>query len=523
MFTEPNIKSHTDRHRQLDRIVVSAAQMQQIESNVFAAGMPVAALMEKVGGLISHRCQSLYPRSSYRRVGVLVGMGHNGGDALVVARELYFQGYDVAIYVPSEELRELTNQHYRYVSSLGIKIVEDAGDLASCDLIVDGLFGFGLNREIMGTLFEAIELINRLKLPIVSIDLASGIHTDTGCVLGTAIRATHTFCLGMWKLAFLQEQAIEYLGKTELIDFDLPLADIESIVGAEPEITRMTAARALACLPLQRSTVTHKYQQGHLLLIVGSEQYSGAAILSGLGAVATGVGMLSIAVPKSLKASILAHLPESLIIACPETEAGTIKSLPDLDLTKYNAIACGCGLTERPSKIVKAILAATCPIVLDADALNILAKLDPEIAFSHRTAPTILTPHVGEFKRLFTKIPTANKYPAAIAAAKSSGAIVLLKGARTAIAQPNGKVTIVPQSTPALARGGSGDVLTGLIGGLVATNIQRDLPISEVVATAAWWHSQSAVLAATERGEIGVDPLTLATYLNRVIAMRDIF
>ena len=503
-----------DRQLQLDRIVVSAAQMQQIESKVFEAGMPVAALMEKVGGLIACRCETLYPRSTHPRVGVLVGMGHNGGDALVVARELYFRGYGVAIYVPSEELRELTNQHYRYVSSLGIEIVDNAEDLANCDLIIDGLFGFGLNRDITDTLFESIETINRLEIPIVSIDLPSGIHTDTGCVLGTAIRATHTLCLGIWKLAFVQEQALEHLGKTELIDFDLSLADIHSVLGEEPDLSRMTIERALACLPLNRSPVTHKYQQGHLLLIVGSEQYAGAAILAGLGAVATGVGMLSIAVPKSLKASVLARLPESLIISCPETEAGTIKSLPDLDLTKYNAIACGCGLTERPSKIVKAILETNCPIVLDADALNIVAKLDPETVFSHRTSPTIITPHLGEFKRLFTRIPTANKYIAAIAAARASGAIILLKGARTAIARSDGKVTIVPHSTPALARGGSGDVLTGLIGGLVATNFQRDLPIDEVVATAAWWHSQAAILAATARGDLGVDPVTLADYLN---------
>ncbi len=506
------------RSHQIERLLVSNEQMQQIESKIFEAGMPVAALMEKVGGLIARRIQTLYPRSTGDRVGILVGMGHNGGDALVVARELYFQGYEVAIYVPSEELRELTNQHYRYVSSLGVKIVDNAGDLADCDLLIDGLFGFGLNREITGTLFDSIELINSLNIPIVSIDLPSGIQTNTGCVLGTAIRATHTLCLGLWKLAFVQEQAIEYLGQTELIDFDLPLTDIYHILGEEPEITQMTAARAFAYLPLHRSPITHKYHQGHLLLIVGSEQYAGAAILAGLGARATGVGMLSIAVPKSLKPLLFNHLPEALIIGCPETEAGTIKSLPDLDLTKYTAIACGCGLTERPSKIVKAILQTNCPIILDADALNVIAKFDDLTMINNRKFPTIITPHLGEFKRLFTKIPTTNKLAAAIAAAKSSGAIVLLKGARTAIAQPDGKVIIIPDSTPALARGGSGDILTGLIGGLIATNIHSDLSIAEVVATAAWWHSQSAILAATTRTDLGVDPLTLTEYLNTAIA-----
>ena len=501
------------RAQSLDRLLVSTEQMQQIESKVFAAGMPVAALMEKVGGLISRRFQVLYPRSRYRRVGILVGMGHNGGDALVVARELYLQGYEVAIYVPSEQLSELTNQHYCYVSSLDVKIVDDARSLADCDAIVDGLFGFGLNREITDTLFDAIELINQLAVPIVSIDLPSGIHGDTGNVLGTAIRATHTFCLGLWKLAFVQEQAIEYLGKTALIDFDLSLADIQSIVGAT--ITRMTTDRAIANLPLHRSPVTHKYQQGHLLLIVGSEQYSGAAILASLGARATGVGMLSIAVPKSLKPTLLNYLPEALIIGCPETEAGTIKSLPELDFSKYQAIACGCGLTERPSK-VKQILSANCPIILDADALNIIAKLGLETTVSTRTHPTILTPHTGEFKRLFTRIPTANKLVAASAAAQSSGAVVLVKGARTIIAH-DGKSIVIPDSTPALARGGSGDVLTGLIGGLIATDSRLNIDLAEVVATAAWWHSQAGILAARERGDLGVDPLTLTQYLSAVI------
>jgi ADP-dependent NAD(P)H-hydrate dehydratase / NAD(P)H-hydrate epimerase len=504
------------RARSLNRLLVSTAQMQQIESQVFAAGMPVAALMEKVGGLIARRFQVLYPRSGYQRVGILVGMGHNGGDALVVARELYFQGYEIAIYVPSDRLSELTNRHYCYVSSLGIKIVEDVDGLADCEAIVDGLFGFGLNREIVGSLFDTIESINQLTIPIVSIDLPSGIHGDTGMVLGTAIRATNTLCLGLWKLAFAQEQAIEYLGKTELIDFDLPLADIHSVLGKNPTITKMTTDRAIANLPLFRSPVTHKYQQGHLLLIVGSEQYSGAAILASLGARATGVGMLSIAVPNSLKSALLSYLPEALIIGCPETEAGTTESLPNLDLSKYQAIACGCGLTDRPSEIVKQVLTANCPIVLDADALNIISKLglDP---VTNRLHPTILTPHAGEFKRLFADISITNKLTAAGAAAASSQATVLLKGARTVIAGADGRSIVIPESTPALARGGSGDILTGLIGGLIATNPQQNLDILETVATAAWWHSQAAILAAKERGDLGVDPLMTIDYLSMVV------
>jgi ADP-dependent NAD(P)H-hydrate dehydratase / NAD(P)H-hydrate epimerase len=500
-----------------NRWLVSTAQMQDIESQVFAAGMPIAALMEKVGGLIARRFQVLYPSDRYQRVGILVGMGHNGGDALVVARELHFQGYDISIYVPIDRLAELTDRHYRYVRSLGIKIVANAGDFADCDAIIDGLFGCGLNRQITDTLFDTIESINQLGIPIVSIDLPSGIHTDTGLPLGIAIKATHTLCLGLWKLAFVRESAIEYLGETELIDFDLPLVHIEEVLGIDPIVSRMTREWAISSLRRDRSPTTHKYQQGHLLLIVGSDRYSGAAILAGLGARATGLGMLSIAVPKSLKQLILNHLPEAVVIGCPETETGTIQALPDLDLSKYQAIACGCGMTDRSVQIVAEIIQTNCPIVLDADALNIIAKLGIDRTISQRKFPTIITPHLGEFKRLFPNISPNDKIAAAIEAAQFSQAIVLVKGARTAIAQPNGKVIVIPESTPALARGGSGDVLTGLIGGAIATNIQHHLSIAEIVASAAWWHSHAGILAAIDRGEIGVDPVTLTQYLTTVI------
>ncbi len=174
-------------------------------------------------------------------------------------------------------------------------------------------------------------------------------------------------------------------------------------------------------------------------------------------------------------------------------------------------------MTEKPSQVIDAIVRVNCPIVIDADALNIVAKHGIDLTIHQRTSPTILTPHLGEFKRLFPNINPIDKIAAAIEAAQSSQAIVLFKGARTVIAQPNGRAILIPESTPALARGGSGDILTGLIGGLIATNSREDLAISEVVATAAWWHSQAGILAANERGDLGVDPLTLTQYLTTVI------
>ncbi|NMG06376.1 NAD(P)H-hydrate dehydratase [Brasilonema sp. UFV-L1] len=539
-----------DRQEQIAQVVVTAQQMRDIEERIFAAGMPVAALMEKVAGLIARRVQDIYPlcwrtqellstevlelRGSsppLSRIGILVGPGHNGGDALVVARELHFRGYEVLIYCPFSKLKELTSQHLQYAKNLSLPCYDSIEPLQNCDLLIDGLFGFGLERTLTEPVATAINQLNEWNKPIISIDLPSGLQTDTGEVLGTAVRATYTFCLGLWKLGLLQDHALNYVGKAELIDFDIPLADIQAVLGDSPSIKRITKTTALSVLPLPRPPVTHKYKEGHLLLICGSRRYSGGAILTGLGGRASGVGMLSIAVPESLKAIMVAQLPEALIIGCPETESGAIAQLQlpeNTDLSSFSAIACGPGLTRDASPILQEVLYSTNPLVLDADGLNILAQIGTPLNSplakggakrGVRQAITVLTPHTGEFKRLFPDIPDANqdRVKATREAAAQSGAVVLLKGARTVIANSQGTVWINPESTPALARGGSGDVLTGLIGGLLAQASSKKIAVEEIVATAAWWHSQAAILAAQERTELGVDAHTLTNYLSAVL------
>jgi NAD(P)H-hydrate epimerase len=539
------LTQHKNRQKQIEQVVVTAQQMREIEGRIFEAGMPVAALMEKVAGRIASRIRALYPSSHQLRVGVLAGPGHNGGDALVVARELHLQGYNVLIYRPITKLKELTANHAQYAASLGIPLYEQISPLYQCDLIIDGLFGFGLTRSALafgnakgerssaepngsasltlsleGNIADAINQLNQWSQPVISIDLPSGLDTDTGEVLGTAVRATRTFCLGLWKLAFLQDQALEYIGEAELIDFDIPAMDVWSILGQPTGIQRMTPSVAKELLPLPRPAVTHKYKQGHLLLICGSRKYSGGAILTGLGARASGVGMLSIAVPETLKPLLVSQLPEALIIGCPETNEGAIAQLPDVvDLSDYSAIACGPGLTLEAKPVVQGVLEAECPLVLDADALNSLAELRTIPTLLKRQAPTVLTPHAGEFKRLFpdSAAQLPDRVSAVRKASQLSKAVVLLKGARTAIAHPGGSVWLIPESTPALARGGSGDILTGLLGGLVAQEALREQPLEATVAVAAWWHAQAGILAAEERTELGVDAYTLTQYLIPVV------
>ncbi|MEH2191954.1 MAG: NAD(P)H-hydrate dehydratase [Nostoc sp.] len=523
-----------NRQEKISQVIVTAGQMHDIEDRIFAAGMPVVALMEKVAGLIARRIQEILLKKGDvasntllkrggSRVGILVGPGHNGGDALVVARELHFRGYEVWIYSPFSKLKELTSHHLQYAQSLGIHIYQTIEQLPDSDLLIDGLFGFGLERNLTDSIASAINQLNELSVPIYSIDLPSGLHTDTGVVLGTAIRATHTFCLGLWKLAFFQDRALEFIGKAELIDFDIPFADVEAVLKDAPRIRRITPVMALATLPLPRPSVTHKYKEGHLLLICGSRRYAGGAILTGLGARASGVGMLSIAVPESLKSILVSHLPEALIVGCPETETGAIAQLQlpeNTDLSSFNAIACGPGLTRDTTPVVQEVIASDRPLILDADGLNILALMGAIATLKKRLAVTILTPHAGEFQRLFPDVADAkdDRIKAVQEAAVLSGAVVLLKGARTAIANPQGDVWSIPESTPALARGGSGDVLTGLLGGLLAQAETKQIPVEDIVATAAWWHSQAGIIAAQERTELGVDAFTLTQYLMKALS-----
>ncbi|RMH66718.1 MAG: NAD(P)H-hydrate dehydratase [Cyanobacteria bacterium J003] len=497
--------------------IVTTAEMQAIEGAMFDAGFPIPALMEKVGQRLSHYLQEHFPTSQYPCVAVLAGPGHNGGDALVVARELWHRGYRVKLWQPFERLKPLTADHARYARFLGLPFVERVEALQEVDLVVDGLFGFGLERELTGELAHAINQINTWGQPRLSIDVPSGLHSDTGVVLGTAIQADRTLCLGLWKRGLLVEEAQPWVGQGVLIPFDIPSVVIETALATAPRRYCLDAS-CWQALPLSRSPITHKYQQGQLLLIGGSAHFGGSILLSALAARCTGVGMLVVAVPQSLKSLVLSRVPDAIVVGCPETARGAIARLSEsLELGKFSAIACGPGLTPEAGSVVETVLRAGKSLLLDADALNILGTLSPWPL----PRGTILTPHYGEFRRLFPDLVSAggDRLDQVIAAASRSNAIVLLKGARTAIASSSGDLWINPHSTPALARGGSGDVLTGLIGGLLAQQEALRATYGGV-----WWHAQAALAAEQQATSLGVYPEQLIAHLlptlRRALAAR---
>lgn len=491
--------------------LVSSAQMQRIEEQIFSAGMPVAALMEKVGLAVVAQLQKDFPQA--HRIGILCGTGHNGGDGLVVGRELWLAQKSVKVWLGKPDLKPLTADHARYLKALGAEFVESLEELADCDLLIDALFGIGLNRPLGEPWAGAVGWANGSGIPILSLDLPSGLNDQTGEVWGCCIRASHTYTLGLWKRGLWQEAALPWVGRLRRVDFGIP-----PWAYPEVEVPRLLL-RPWQHFPADPPLDTHKYRQGSLLGVAGSAAYAGAALLAGLGSRASGVGMVTMAVPAELKGVIHSALPEVLVYAWEG-----IPSLPPVAEKPFQAVAVGPGLGETRLPLLELLLRdwAGIPWVIDADGLNALAEMGVE-RLPENGIQAILTPHLGEFRRLFPGIPLGDRIEAAQRAAAQSGAVVVLKGARTVIASPTGECWVNPESTPALARGGSGDVLTGLIGGLVArrtAQVGRPLEIAELLSCACagvWWHAQAAIQLARERGLTGVDPAHLAEHLPKAL------
>ncbi|MEN9254178.1 MAG: NAD(P)H-hydrate dehydratase [Gloeomargarita sp. SZTDM-1c_bins_89] len=494
---------------QAESVLVTAAQMRAIEQTLFDQGLPVAALMEKV---VARVTQHLLARlSPGQTVGLLVGPGHNGADTLAIGRELWLKGYPVRIYHPFERAKELTLAHKKYAHYLGIPFVDNLQALAGCDVLLDGLLGFGWEKALAPELVDLITTVNTWQKSVISIDLPSGLHTDTGQPQPVAIQATHTLCLGLGKVGLFLEPAQPYVGTLVRLDLDIPPATIAAVIGDTPALYRLTAPAMRQALPLPRPITTHKYQCGHLLLVVGSRTYGGAAVLAALGARASGVGLLSVAVPQSLQWLITSQVPEALVIPCPETDQGAIAQLP-VDLDRYDLVAVGPGLTLAAKPVVTYLWSSDKPLLLDADALNALAP------WSQTRSPwTVLTPHAGEFQRLFPALDVADRLGAVRQAAQMAQATVVLKGAKTLIARPNGTVAINAESTPGLARGGSGDVLTGLLGGLLAQGVKQQRDLAALTEVGVWWHAQTGLWLAQRYGELSVHPQPLAQHLGVVL------
>jgi len=476
--------------RDADHLLVSGAQMVELEEQLFASGLPVEALMEKAALAVSRRLLA-HPQELSAGALVLVGPGHNGGDALVVARELHLAGVPVRIWCPFEQLKPLGERHRAHGRWLGIPELAAPPDPGDSALWIDGIFGIGQRRP-PGDLIEGLLAERHRQRPgrLMAIDVPSGLCADSGRCLGqAAARAVRTYCIGLIKQGLVQDPALAHVGVLERIDLALPPA-LLALLPPEQPIGLHPADAALGPWPAP-DPAAGKYGRGRLLVVAGSARYRGAAHLALGGAAAAGCGSLQALVPEVVAEGLWQVRPEVVLPADP---------LGAASLSRLDAVLLGPGLgpTDPDGAAWREAWARLQGfgglLVLDADGLNALARLGAAAWLAGRAGPTWLTPHRGELARLFPELAPLPALEAAAAASACSGAVVLLKGARTVVAAPDGRRWQLLWAWPGAAQAGLGDVLAGYaaaLGGLaMAAEASAD---ARLLALAALHHGLAGV------------------------------
>ncbi len=501
--------------------------MAALEQQLFASGLPVEALMEKAALAVAQRLQQpdWWPQLLASGVLVLVGPGHNGGDGLVVARELHLAGVAVRLWSPFEQHKPLTAAHLRHARWLGIPVLDSTPDPADAAVWIDALFGIGQHRA-PGEALETLLAQRQAQQPsrLIAIDGPTGLCADRGVLLGsTAACAQLSLSIGLLKQGFVQDSALAWVGTLERIDLGLPGALLQTLPSEQP-LALHPADLASAPWP-QPPAAAGKYQRGRLLVIAGSEAYRGAAQLCLAGASASGVGSLRAALPAAIADGLWSTQPHVVVSAALNGHANgglNLASLPAATLERVDAVVIGPGLgiPEQPDSGAEAqgwtaLQHFPGVLVIDADGLNRLARLGARDWLRRRSGPTWLTPHRDEFARLFPELAQQPPLEAASLAARNCSGThscsLLLKGARTVIAGSDGTRWQIAQACSAAARAGLGDVLAGYAGGLAA----RGGANAALLATAALAHATAGLQAREHYGSGGADPMAIAGILRQ--------
>jgi NAD(P)H-hydrate epimerase len=377
--------------------------------------------------------------------------------------------------------------------------------LATSDIIVDAIVGTGLSTPITGLYLEAILAMNAAGRPTVAVDLPSGLHADTGHALGAAVQADLTVTLGLPKVGLYTGNGIDCCGDIRLVDMGIPSAFVEALGS---RLLLLTGAAVHASLPRRRPS-SHKGTYGHVGLIAGSVGKTGAAAMAALAALRVGTGLVTVAIPSSVNDVLETKLLEAMTLPMPETKSRTFARSGLERLLAFaaarDAVVMGPGLTTHPETVdlvQEFIKRIDKPCVLDADALNALAGKATLLTQCKR--PPVITPHPGEMARLEAEATTQSvnqdRLGTATRFARERGVFVILKGARTIIARPDGLAAVCPTGNPGMATAGTGDVLTGMVGGLLA----QGLPPWEAACTATYVHGLAGDLAAILQGQAGL-------------------
>jgi hydroxyethylthiazole kinase-like uncharacterized protein yjeF len=465
--------------------LLTPEEMAECDRRTIAGGVPGLALMEKAGRAVADAV-ARYPLGT--RVLVVAGPGNNGGDGLIASRVLAERGYQVRVLLLGEV--DALRGDAAEAARLWRRSIEPAkpNAVAGAGVIVDALFGAGLNRPVAGEARAMIEAMNASGAPIVAVDLPSGINGTSGAVMGAAVMARNSITFFRRKPGHVLLPGRLHAGCCRLVDIGIPESVLETV-------RPMTFANGPAlwgrAFPIPQLD-GHKYSRGHAVVMSGDLSFTGAARLAARGALRAGAGLVTLASPRS---ALVVNAAANLAVMVRAVDgAEELRAL--LGDRRLNAVALGPGLgvSANTRELVLAALDGERAVVLDADALTSFAA-EPDALFAaigaHPARPTVLTPHQGEFARLFKDISqgteNSSKISLARGAAKASGAVLLLKGPDTVVAAPDGRAAINENAPASLATAGSGDVLAGIIAGLLA----QHMAAFEAACAGAWVHGEA--------------------------------
>ncbi len=506
--------------------IVTAQQMRELDRLAIEdRDIPSLRLMEAAGRAVAERAALLTEGTNHRPIAILCGRGNNGGDGLVAARHLAQLGRRVQVFLaaPRQEISGDAAANLTRLEAAGIAPTEVSDTepvvRACCgaSLVIDALLGTGLSGKVRGLPGALIEALNDCGARVLAVDVPSGLDADSGEPLGLAVRAVETVTMGLPKIGLFLHPGVDYAGRVTVADIGFP-ADL---VEQTPSVADLVDPSWVRVLLPQRRPSAHKGAFGRVLIIAGSVGMTGAACLCAQGALRVGAGLVTVGCPASLNDILEVKLTEAMTFPLPETYSRTLDTRAlalILELAQEaSVVAIGPGLSREPETavLVRRLTARVeKPLVVDADGINALADAAMILEGDH--APAVLTPHPGEMGRLMG-VPTekiqARRAHFAEAAAKRFRSTVVLKGACSVISDPGRSLVISPTGNPGMATGGTGDVLTGMVAGLIAQGL---LPF-EAAAAATYLHGLAGDIAAEKLGQASLPAGDLVEALPEAI------
>ena len=495
--------------------VVTSQQMREIDRKAIEENnLSGRILMENAGFRIFQSLKNIYPDLRLKKIIIFSGSGNNGGDGFVVARHLYDYGVKVKVFLlaPFNKIKGEAEENLNILNKMGVELIETETvkleeiqrTVRNSDLIIDAILGTGLQGKVTGLKAKIIDSINIIKKEVVAIDVPSGLDADTGKIEGPCIKAAHTITLALPKIGLLIFPGASYAGKVMVEDIGIPSYLLKNKIIKTNMITQEIVK---SLLPL-RATYSHKGSFGKVLILAGSVGMTGAAYLASKAAMRSGTGIVVLGIPRSLNQIMEIKLTEVITLPLAETVKQSLGEEAEETILKlmknFSVLGIGPGISrqaETQGLVRKIIKKSNIPLVVDADAIYALSE-DPAI-LKKTKVPLVITPHPGEMAQLIKKDVNYilnNQIDISREIAQKYGIVVVLKGARTIIANQEGEVYINVGDNSGMATGGSGDVLTGIICSLIAQGTDN----FSAAIIGVYIHSIAGSLARDIKGERGM-------------------